>query len=88
MHTRRSPNPDAEKALARIVLGQVVHVGADDEVSRRWGELAASSSKNVAGRPRHSNDLWTAAVALRYGLPLATNNRVDFEGIPGLRLLP
>lgn len=89
MHVRRSPNPAAEKAVNRILLGQIVHLGCNQEVSRRWGELAASNaSRTPDGRVRHSNDLWTAAVALRHDLPLATNNRKDFEGIPGLRLLP
>lgn len=89
MHAKRSGKPGAERALARITIGQILHLGCDAEVSRKWGELAASGvSRTQDGRVRHTNDLWTAAVALRYGLPLATNNRSDFEGIPGLRLLP
>ena len=89
MHARRSSHPNAEKAVTRILLGQIVHLGCDQETSRRWGELAGSgASRTPEGRGRHSNDLWTAAVALRHGLPLVTNNRKDFEGIAGLRLLP
>lgn len=88
MHARRSSHPNAEKAVARILLDQIVHIGCDPEVSRRWGELAASgASRTPEGRVRHSNDLWTAAVALRHNLPLVTNNRKDFEGLSGLRLL-
>jgi tRNA(fMet)-specific endonuclease VapC len=35
---------------------------------------------------RHSFDRLIAAHALSLGVPIATNNEVDFAGIPGLRL--
>lgn len=88
MLARRSPNAAAERAVAQIVLGRIIQIGYDDRVSQVWGELAATASRTPGGRVRHTNDLWTAAVALRHGLPLVTNNRTDFDGIPGLRLLP
>jgi predicted nucleic acid-binding protein len=40
------------------------------------------------GETRADNDLWIAATAVHFDVPLATNNRRHFEGIPGLRLLP
>lgn len=33
-----------------------------------------------------TNDLWTASVALEYGFPLVTKNRVHFARIPGLQI--
>jgi predicted nucleic acid-binding protein len=42
---------------------------------RRWNLRASRVS---------ANDLWIAACAVRHGIPLVTNNRRDFDGIPGL----
>lgn len=40
------------------------------------------------GETRADNDLWIAATALHFDIPLATNNPRHFESVPGLRLLP
>ena len=34
-----------------------------------------------------SNDLWIAACARRHGIPIVSNNRKHFEGIPGITLI-
>jgi len=39
-----------------------------------------------SGRVIADNDLWIAACALRHSLPLVSNNRAHFDGIPGLVL--
>jgi tRNA(fMet)-specific endonuclease VapC len=56
------------------------------ELSHRWGELRATLEQ--AGEPLADNDLWIAATALYYDLPVVTNNRQHFERVPDLRLLP
>ena len=56
------------------------------ELSRHWGRLKADTRRQ--GRPTPDNDLWIAAAALHYQIPLATNNRRHFEHIDGLVLLP
>lgn len=56
------------------------------ELSRVWGELKATLE--ATGAPIADNDLWIAATALHYEVPLATNNRGHFERVPGLRLAP
>jgi predicted nucleic acid-binding protein len=33
------------------------------------------------------NDLWIAATAIRYSIPLLSNNRRHFEEVPGLVLI-
>lgn len=38
------------------------------------------------GRGIADNDLWIASTALRHSVPLVSNNRAHFEGIPGLTL--
>lgn len=40
------------------------------------------------GQPEHTNDLWIASCAIHYEVPLLTNNRRHFAGLPGLELLP
>jgi len=38
------------------------------------------------GRGMADNDLWIASTALRHSVPLVSNNRAHFEGIPSLTL--
>ncbi|HLX60144.1 MAG TPA: PIN domain-containing protein [Planctomycetota bacterium] len=39
------------------------------------------------GRPLQFEDLWIAASACAYDLPLVSHNRKDFQNIPGLKLI-
>jgi len=50
-----------------------------------WARITAACHRR--GRPRQDNDLWIAATALRYQLPLLTHNRRDFADIPGLTVI-
>jgi len=56
----------------------------DFDVADVYGLLARKlrSSGNMIG----VNDLWIGATAIRYGLPVLTRNRKDFDRIPGLRV--
>lgn len=56
------------------------------ELAALWGHLRAELE--AKGTPTGTNDLWIAATALSYGLPLITNNRRHFERVPGLQLRP
>jgi predicted nucleic acid-binding protein len=49
-----------------------------------YGDLKAVIYSS--GRVIADNDLWIAASALRHSIPLISNNRAHFEGIPGLVL--
>jgi tRNA(fMet)-specific endonuclease VapC len=46
-----------------------------------WAALAARG--DVIG----SHDLWIAATALTHGFGVATENKRDFDRVPGLRVL-
>jgi predicted nucleic acid-binding protein len=66
-------------------LRSVVIVPYDLEVCRVYGDLKAKLQKN--GRTVACNDLWIAACAVRHSIPLISNNRVHFDGIPDLILI-
>jgi hypothetical protein len=69
-------------------LKAVVIIPYDIEVCKTYARLkndlkTPSGSDRVIG----ANDLWIAACAVRHGLPLISNNRKHFDGIPGLALI-
>lgn len=51
----------------------------DDETAERWAIIAAFLKKSET--PVASNDIWIAASAMQYGLPILTSDR-DFQKIP------
>jgi len=65
-------------------LKAVVIVPYDAELCRTFGRVKASLPKGVV---TPTNDLWIASCAIRHAIPLVTNNRKDFEKIPGLKLI-
>jgi predicted nucleic acid-binding protein len=67
-------------------LAAVVVIPYDVDVCRAYARLKCEA-KTAAGTDRvvGSNDLWVASCAIRHGLPLVSNNRKHFEGLPGLR---
>lgn len=54
----------------------------DDEMCTLWATVTAHG--RATGRNIAPQDAWIAATALRIDAPLATNNRCDFEHVPGL----
>jgi predicted nucleic acid-binding protein len=65
-------------------LKAVVIVPYDAELCRTFGRVKASLPKGVTVG---TNDLWIAVCAIRHAIPLITNNRKDFEKIPGLKII-
>ncbi|MEM9366402.1 MAG: PIN domain-containing protein [Planctomycetota bacterium] len=55
------------------------------ETSQTWGKILAEAE--MSGRHLKDADGWVAATALYHDMPLMTNNRRDFEFIPGLQLI-
>jgi tRNA(fMet)-specific endonuclease VapC len=60
-------------------------VYADDALCTAWARIRAGA--RAAGRPLSPQDAWVAATALGLDVPLATNNRRDFQHVQKLRLL-
>jgi len=66
--------------LAEHLRGYVV-LAVDAEIAEVWARVRVRCDE--LGRQKSDNDLWVAATAKRYGLPLATLER-DHHDIPGL----
>lgn len=74
--------------LLEAKIRETTVVRYDLEVCRRYARLkhglrTPSGSHWVIG----DNDLWIAACAVRYDIPLVTHNRRHFEGIPDLNII-
>jgi predicted nucleic acid-binding protein len=85
-----SPRVSAELAgRIRRALRQFVVLPFDAGVVERWAEIANLLRDAMKGKG--VNDLWTAACALSYGLPLMTNHLGDFQKVsaafPGVLLV-
>jgi predicted nucleic acid-binding protein len=81
----RKRNWGARKvADLRLRLRSAVILPYDLALCEAYGNLKAAVYSS--GRVIADNDLWIAACALRHSVPLISNNRAHFEGIPGLVL--
>lgn len=65
-------------------LETYVALPVDSSVAELWAHLRARCFE--LGRPKDDNDLWIAATAERYEIPLATLDR-DHHDIPGLTVI-
>jgi predicted nucleic acid-binding protein len=70
-------------------LGRFVVLPYDAMVVGHWAKMSALLEGQLKGRG--INDMWTAACALAYDLPIVTNNLSDFQTIqkefPELKLV-
>jgi tRNA(fMet)-specific endonuclease VapC len=66
-------------------LTQYHVIYADDYLCTIWAEIRRDAIK--LGRPIDTADAWVAAVAVLYGVPLITNNRPHFMGVPDLTII-
>jgi tRNA(fMet)-specific endonuclease VapC len=60
-----------------------------DELPRVWARLRrhAERTGHALREPGSTNDLWVAACAVNYKMPLVTENVDRFLGLPGLEVL-
>lgn len=75
----------AERPTWEQFLGPFYVLPSSPEVSWEFGRAYRHLSKN--GQLIGSNDLWIAATALAYRMPVVTANQRDFERVPGLEVI-
>lgn len=63
---------ELEAAMRRCII-----VPYDRDIAWTWARLTGECHKQ--GRPISAGDAWIAAAAIRYGIPLLTNNRRHYE---------
>lgn len=69
-------------------LKAVVVIPYDLQICKTYATLKnALKTQSGSDRVIGANDLWIASCAVRHNLPLVTNNRKHFEGIPGLKVI-
>lgn len=78
----KSSRVEENRAGLKDLLAAVQVIGLDAEVARRYGRLRAHLRS--IGRPIGPNDLWIAAHALAWDVPLVTRNVSEFGRVPGL----
>jgi tRNA(fMet)-specific endonuclease VapC len=87
MAIRRGEWPASRLLDLETKLRTMVIVPYDIEICKIFGELRTLKNPNGSDRNIKGNDLWIAACAKRHALTLLTNNRKDFENIPGLNII-
>ncbi len=81
---RRAVRPDAALAQVRAFLRTVALLLPDEGTAEHYGDLKAELAR--LGKPIPDNDLWIAAMARQYDLPLATRD-AHFAQVPSLQTL-
>ena len=81
---QRSTRREREIANIKDLLLYAGVVFPNQETTATYGQLRAELTNR--GQIIPENDIWIAAVALQYGLPLATRDG-HFDYVPGLRTL-
>lgn len=76
----------ARRSELHEAIGRYGVVPFVDDLPRLWGELRADAARtgHPLGQKEHANDLWIAACARYYGVPLLTGNVRHFAELPGL----
>jgi len=81
----RSQRREEQAALIRDFLGTAVLLLPDQGTAEHYGQVKAELAQ--IGKPIPDNDLWVAALARQYDLPLATRDG-HFTLVPRLKTLP
>ena len=79
-----SSQPAKTLAGVKVLLNSVTVLYPDEVTAGHYGKIYAELAK--AGTPIPQNDVWIAALAREYQLPIATRDN-HFERVPGLVVL-
>jgi len=77
----KSAHATANQARIEEFASSVSVLNCDAETARRYGQI--KDHLRLKGRPIPENDIWIAACAMQYGLPLATRDD-HFGQVDGL----
>jgi len=80
----RGQRRDSQFALIRDFLQIVTLLMPDQNTSEEYGKLKAELA--AIGKLIPENDIWIAAMARQYGLPVVTRDS-HFSEVPGLAVL-
>jgi tRNA(fMet)-specific endonuclease VapC len=80
----RSARPEENLQQIRLFLEAVDVLIPDEFTPEIYGRISAQLAR--AGTPIPQNDIWIAAIALQFDLPLAARD-AHFKHVTGLRLL-
>ncbi|MBM4039420.1 MAG: type II toxin-antitoxin system VapC family toxin [Planctomycetes bacterium] len=72
-------------ALSEVKAMNCLPIGA--ETGEVFGRLAADLDSRGRPSKHRTQDLWIASLALQHGLKVLTQNRKDFDDIPGLTVV-
>jgi tRNA(fMet)-specific endonuclease VapC len=76
---------ERKREQLRLYLQDYAMLVPDDLLCRRWAEVF--EQVHESGAHLGVSDAWIAATALRYGVPLVTNNRKDYAAVSGLTVI-
>ncbi len=76
---------DQRREWLRLYLERFVILPYSRSLCTIWAEVTAGG--RMRGRRIECADAWVAATALRHEIPLVTNNREDYLGVQGLKLI-
>lgn len=80
----KSSKPKESKHILQQLVGLIPVLPLDETVSTHYGKIRQHLQER--GMPIGNNDLWIASHALANKIILVTNNVVEFERVPGLRV--
>jgi tRNA(fMet)-specific endonuclease VapC len=81
---RKSQQAKASLTTLAQIRALIPALPLDVSVGQQYGRIRAELE--AIGRPIGGNDLWIAAHAAALKIPLVTNNRSEFDRVPGLRV--
>ncbi len=76
---------EKKRSELEMTLRNYFVIPYDYEIARCYGRLVVERQRS--GRSIAPNDAWIAACVVRHGVPLATHNAKDFEGITSLNII-
>ena len=82
--THRAAHPELERVRVRLTLGAARVIYPTARTLACYGRLSAQLLG--VGRPLPANDLWNAALALEWDLPLLADD-AHFTRVPGLKFI-